>query len=272
MQGTARDWGAGCCAARGEGLRLACMSSSDETQHVSRPGALRTTTQHPGVGERAQAKHPRHTPHPPHTCSTPPVRISCCTRSMLLAMPSSSRRECGAWASTNRPSTSSSPLEPAQGGCTQAAVATGQEHASSGCYWASTRKLRLQPVGNSGRTAWGSPHKQVMMAHRLFARKFCASHPPQSHTQPASSEYSSSMIPTGQQRIQLVQNDNHPAPLPRPRCLRCCAPAAAGRLALLSPACALPAAAAAAGRRLGGLASGAGQRRQRQALQLLQGV
>lgn len=47
------------------------------------------------------------------TCRLPPGRISCCTRSMLLAMPSSARREPRACARQKRPSTSSSPRAPA---------------------------------------------------------------------------------------------------------------------------------------------------------------
>lgn len=81
--------------------RAAQEPSSRRLQAAAERGQRRPR---PGQGSSAAPK---------LTCSAPPGRISCCTRSMELAMPTSSRRERGACASANRPSTRASPVRPA---------------------------------------------------------------------------------------------------------------------------------------------------------------
>lgn len=127
MQGTRCAAGAGCGAAGNGGragggggvgwggLRLrrktrghACAPAAACAPLVHRPQAPRPPSR---PGQLPPCKRRRHLE---LTCRLPPGLISCCTRSMLLAMPSSTSRERGAAAKQNRPSTSSSPREPAQ--------------------------------------------------------------------------------------------------------------------------------------------------------------
>lgn len=188
MQGTARGWAAGCYAARGKWLRLACMCSSDGSQHVSRPGALSITTQHPGAGERTAQAPEAHPPPPTY------LQHAACAHQLLHqvdAVGDAQQQQAGVWGVGQHKQTLHQLL--ALGAC------TGQAHASSGCYWASTRKLQLLPVGNSGRTTWGSPPHAggpSVLCPQLVHHS--TSHPP-THP-PVSSESSSSRTTTIQLR------------------------------------------------------------------------
>ena len=128
-------------------MRLACMCSSDGSQHVSRPGALSITTQHPGAGERTAQAPEAHPPPPTY------LQHAACAHQLLHqvdAVGDAQQQQAGVRGVGQHKQTLHQLL--ALGAC------TGQAHASSGCYWASTRKLQLLPVGNSGHTTWGSPH------------------------------------------------------------------------------------------------------------------